>query len=528
MKCPAALSKGGCACSLNRPGACSTPTPNLESMTSPGARLGECREECAVFGIYAPGEDVARLTYFGLFALQHRGQESAGIAVSDGSRLTVHADMGLVQQVFDEDRLSRLRGDMAVGHTRYSTTGSSHHRNAQPIIAPCGAGTIALAHNGNLVNSYHLSREVSSDDLGLQSTSDSAIMAHMVGREWERGGDVEAAVVEASRSWQGAYSVAVLTENKLLAFRDPSGIRPLCLGTLNGRGYVVASETCGLNVVGADFLREIEPGELIVVDANGLHSTRIATAGRSAMCVFEFIYFARPDSYIYRTLIYEARRRMGQMLARTYPVDADVVIPVPDTGWPAAIGFAEESGIPFGQGLIKNRYIARTFIQPDQRQRELGVRLKLTAMQEVLNGKRVVVVDDSIVRGTTKRGIVNLIRRAGASEIHVRIAAPPYRFPCFYGVDTSDRRELLAARVESVEDIRRLIEADTLGYQTMDGLIQAVGLPRALFCLACFDGKYPVPIPDEIMARKFALEEEALPRPASAGKQPDVTARSGD
>jgi amidophosphoribosyltransferase len=527
MKGAAGLRRSCPARSPGCPRARSTPPPNPGLAPSPDTRLGECREECAVFGIYAPGEDVARLTYFGLFALQHRGQESAGIAAADGQRLALHADMGLVQQVFDEDHLVRLTGDMAIGHTRYSTTGSSHHINAQPVVVPTRAGTLALAHNGNLVNSLQLSSDLPGDRPPPASTTDSSIMAHMVGREWERCGDIAAAVAEVSRCWQGAYSVALLTEDKLLAFRDPAGIRPLCLGTLNGRGYVVASETCGLNVVGADFLREVDPGELVVADAGGLRSIRLCPAARPAMCIFEFIYFARPDSYIYGTLIHEARRRMGQMLARTYPVDADIVIPVPDTGWPAAIGFAEESGIPFGQGLIKNRYIARTFIQPDQRQRELGVRLKLTAMQEVLAGKRVVVVDDSIVRGTTKRGIVNLIRRAGATEIHVRIAAPPYRYPCFYGVDTSDRSELLAARVDTVEEIRRTIEADSLGYQTVDALIEAVGLPRDLFCLACFDGNYPIHVPDEVMARKFALEEEALSQSA-AGKQSDVTSRSGD
>jgi amidophosphoribosyltransferase len=493
------------------------PAPS-EARGIPALQCGECREECAVFGIYAPGEDVARLAYFGLFALQHRGQESAGIAVADGRRVALHADMGLVQQVFDEDSLSQLAGDIAVGHTRYSTTGSSHSRNAQPVIVPSGAGTLALAHNGNLVNSYRLAHDLLGDGAPVRATTDSSLMARMIAAHLEHSGDIAAAVARASQEWRGAYSVALLTEDKLLAFRDPNGIRPLCLGALDGGGYVVASETCGLNVVGAEFMREIEPGELVVVDDSGLRSTRIALAGRPAMCIFEFIYFARPDSYIYGSLIHEARRRMGAQLARTYPVDADIVIPVPDTGWPAAIGYAEESGIPFGQGLIKNRYIARTFIQPDQRQRELGVRLKLTAMQEVLGGRRVVVVDDSIVRGTTKRGIVSLIRRSGASEIHVRIAAPPYRYPCFYGVDTSDRRELLAARMASVDDIRRTIGADSLGYQTMEGLIEAVGLSRERFCCACFDGEYPIAIPDEVRARKFALETQPAAEPTAAAE----------
>jgi len=493
-----------------------------ELVSCPCHCTGECREECAVFGIFAPGEDVARLAYFGLFALQHRGQESAGIAVSDGARINLHAGMGLVQQVFDEDCLSRLRGDLAVAHTRYSTTGSSLHCNAQPVVVACRAGTLALAHNGNLVNTYRLGCELTGDLSTLDATTDSNIMAHMLAQRWEQTGDIVTAITEVAPLWQGAYSVAVLTEDKLLAFRDPHGIRPLCLGTVNDRGYVVASETCALNVVDSRFLREVEPGELVIADAGGLRSVRIAPAGRPAMCIFEFIYFARPDSYIYRTLIHEARRRMGQMLARTYPVEADLVIPVPDTGWPAAIGFAEQSGIPFGQGLIKNRYIARTFIQPDQRQRELGVRLKLTALEEVLGGRRVVVVDDSIVRGTTKRGIVSLIRRAGAKEIHVRIAAPPYRYPCFYGVDTSNRGELLAARLDSVEEIRRTIGADSLGYQTVEGLVESIGLPRELFCLACFDGEYPIAIPDEVRARKFALESQPVPEPATAGTEPDA------
>jgi amidophosphoribosyltransferase len=469
-------------------------------------RLGECREECAVFGVYAPGEDVARLTYFGLFALQHRGQESAGIAISDGSGIRAHAQMGLVQQVFDEELLRSLTGNMAIGHTRYSTTGSSYRRNAQPVLDATPTGALALAHNGNLVNSQQLQQELLRQGTVLEATTDSSIMARLIAQRLAATGDIEAAVAEASRLWEGAYSVAVMTEGKLLAMRDPNGIRPLCVGTLNSQGYVVASETCGLNVVGAEFLREIEPGEMVVIDGGGLRSVRVVPAGRPAMCVFEFIYFARPDSHIYGTLLHEARRRMGHQLAQQHPAEADLVIPVPDTGWPAAIGFAEASGIPFGQALIKNRYIARTFIQPDQRQRELGVRLKLTAMREVLGGQRVVVVDDSIVRGTTKRALVALIRRAGASEIHVRIAAPPYRYPCFYGVDTSDRRELLAARLDSVEDIRLAIGADTLGYQTVDGLLEAIGLPRELFCMACFDGHYPVAVPDEVKARKFALE----------------------
>jgi amidophosphoribosyltransferase len=492
-------------------------------LRSPGGRgrlphqvlchLGECREECAVFGIYAPGEDVARLTYFGLFALQHRGQESAGIAIADGARIQAHTDMGLVQQVFDEELLRSLRGDLAIGHTRYSTTGSSHYRNAQPVVISTGAGAIALAHNGNLVNSQQLYQELADRGRAPESTTDSGVMAQMVACELERSGDIEAAVAAASRRWCGAYSVVVMNERRLLAVRDPNGIRPLCIGTLNSRGYVIASETCALNVIDADFRREVEPGEMVVIDADGLRSLRLTEAGRPAMCVFEFIYFARPDSYINGLLLYEARRRMGHRLAQEHPAEADLVTGVPDTGLPAAIGFAQASGIPFGQALIKNRYIARTFIQPDQRQRELGVRLKLTAMREVLEGKRVVVVDDSIVRGTTKRGLVALIRRAGAKEIHVRITAPPYRYPCFYGVDTSDRGELIAARLGSVEKVREAIGADSLGYLSVEGMLDAIGLPADAFCLACFNGDYPIAVPDEVRARKFALETEPATEP---------------
>jgi amidophosphoribosyltransferase len=487
----------------------------MPACTADEMRTDAIHEACGVFGVYGPGEDVARITYFGLFALQHRGQESAGIACADGREISLKVGMGLVQQVFDEAMLSGLRGDLAIGHTRYSTTGSSEARNAQPVLVRTKLGNLALAHNGNLVNARELHERLVRADIHLESTSDSAIMAHMIAEEWEKTGNLEQAIITASASWRGAYAVTALTEKQVLAFRDPNGIRPLCLGTINERGHVIASESCALNVIGAHFQREIDPGELVTIDGDGVRSTRLAPAGRSAMCVFEYIYFARPDSRIGGKLIHEARRRMGRRLARDYPVEADLVIPVPDTGWPAAIGYAEESGIPFGEGLIKNRYIARTFIQPDQRQRELGVGLKLTPMREVLEGKRVVMVDDSIVRGTTKRGVVNLVRAAGAREVHVRISAPPYQFPCFYGVDTSDRSQLIAARMD-VEQIRQAIGADSLGYQTVEGLVESIGLPADRFCRACFDSEYPVAIPDEIKARKFTLEEDAPPTGAGA------------
>ena len=468
------------------------------------------REACGVFAVYAPGEDVARLTFFGLFQLQHRGQESAGIAVSDGNRISLYKNMGLVNQVFDEPNLLRLQGDFAIGHTRYSTTGSSSLANAQPIVAalPPNGGSLALAHNGNLTNVLELRAALRSAGLHLESTSDSEVMAKLIAAEANAGPDLEAAIARAVVKLRGAYSVVMLTEHQVLALRDPLGFRPLCLGQLNGEQYVIASETCALNVVNARYLRDVEPGELIVIDRLGLRSVRVARAQRPAFCIFEYIYFARPDSQLYGRSVHSVRRRMGQQLAQEHPVEADLVIPVPYTGGPAAIGFAEAARIPFGEGLIKSRYIFRTFIKPDQRQRDLGVRLALTPLKEELSGKRVVAVEDSIVRGTTKRNVVRLLREAGAREVHLRISSPPYRFPCVYGVDTADRKELLAAKLKEVDDIRQYLGADSLGYLSLRGLLKAVGLPRDKFCAACFTGRYPLPVPPEAHAGKFALEDE--------------------
>jgi len=468
--------------------------------------LPEAREACGVFGIYGPGEDVSRLTYFGLFALQHRGQESAGIAVSDGRQIDLFREMGLVSQVFDEDTLARLRGDLAIGHTRYSTTGSTTLANSQPMLAEWRRGKIALAHNGNLVNALELRNELVNAGEKLEATSDSEVMLRMIAREANQTGSVEEAIAKCMPLWLGAYSLTILTEQSVIAVRDPYGVRPLCIGRLNGKAHVFSSESCALNVIGAELDREVEPGEMVIADEDGLRARIVMPSPRHALCVFEYIYMARPDSQIEGHLVHEARRRLGCQLAREHPVEADVVIPVPDTGWPAAIGFAEESGLPFGEGLIKNRYIPRTFIQPDQRLRELGVRVKLNPLKEALKGRRVVMVDDSIVRGTTKRRIVNMIREAGAKEVHVRISAPPYRWPCYYGVDTSNRSELIGARC-SVEEVRQVIGADSLGYQSVEGLLKGVSVPRRKLCLACFSGRYPIPIPKDVKLSKLDLEE---------------------
>jgi amidophosphoribosyltransferase len=473
-------------------------------------------EECGVFGVYAPGDDVARLTYFGLFALQHRGQESAGIAVADGHTLKVHKRMGLVSQVFDEETLSGLQGHIAIGHTRYSTTGASNLANAQPLLEYHRGMPFALGHNGNLVNALELRRDLERLGFRFEGTSDSEIIAKLIASMDEL--DFERAVLAAAKRLQGAFSLVLLTPTQLLALRDPYGVRPLVIGKLNGSHWVIASETCALNPVGAVYVRDVEPGELVIVDDKGLHIVRWAEEIKPALCLFEFVYLARPDSHLYGRNVHMARRRMGEILAKEHPADADIVIPVPDTGIPAAIGYAEASGIPYAEGFIKNRYIHRTFIQPSQRQRELGVRIKLTPIREVLEGKRVVVVEDSIVRGTTTRAIVAMLREAGAKEIHVRVSSPPYRFPCFYGIDTCARSELIAAQLD-VEEIRRYIGADSLGYLSLEGLLKAVGGEAMRFCRACFDGKYPIPIPEHLRLSKHLFEtDELLPVHQETGR----------
>ncbi len=457
------------------------------------------QESCGVFGVYAPGEDVARLTFFALFALQHRGQESAGIATSDGKRLQVYANMGLVSQVFTEDSLGQLSGDFAIGHNRYSTRGSNRITNTQPIIVGKGANTIDVAHNGNIVNAELLSQELRDEGYSFLGSTDTEVLANLIlsspAKDWVDR------IRYAMHRLQGAYSLTLLTNNSLYGVRDPLGVRPLCLGTING-GWVLASESCALDHIGAKFLREVEPGEIVVINKNGLKSYH-EEVERKALCVFEYIYFARPDSVINNRLLYPARLAMGAMLAQEHPVAADLVIGVPDSATAAGIGYAQYSGIPLCEGLLKNRYVGRTFIEPDQRIRDLGVRLKFNPLPQMLEGQRLVVVDDSIVRGTTTPKVVKLLRRAGAKEVHMRICAPPIRYPCFFGVDMASRWELIAAQ-KTIPEIRDFIGADSLGYLSIDGLIKAIGLPKETFCLACFTGDYPIPV--QIEMDKLALE----------------------
>ena len=459
-------------------------------------------EACGVFGIYAPKEDVARLTYFGLYALQHRGQESAGIAVSDENNVLVFKDMGLVPQVFNEQILSTLTGKIAIGHTRYSTTGSNHWENAQPIHKTYRNGTLALAHNGNLVNSAELRKMLTQNGNRFRSTSDSEIIAGLIANFSKES--IEKGIEKTMELLKGAYSVVIVTEDKLIGFRDSYGVRPLSLGKL-GDNYVMASETCAFDIIGAQFLRDIEPGEIVIVDEDGLHSEGVVSTDKSSLCIFEFVYFARPDSLLYKKLLHNARNEMGRKLAKECPAEADMVIPVPDSGRSAAVGYAQSSGIPFGEGMIKNRYVGRTFIQPAQSTRQIGVRMKLNPLKEVIKNKHLVMVDDSIVRGTTSKKIVSLLREAGAKEIHMRISSPPVKCPCFYGIDTAKKDELIASRM-NVDEIRDFIGVDSLGYLSLEGLVGSTGKPRGMFCTACFDGVYPIKIPKEHRLSKQMLE----------------------
>jgi amidophosphoribosyltransferase len=457
------------------------------------------QDACGVFGVWAPGEQVSKLTYFGLYALQHRGQEAAGMAVSDGSSVLVYKDLGLVSQVFDEATLATLEGHLAVGHTRYSTTGSTTWENAQPSFRTTSAGTgLALGHNGNLVNTAELAREareagVIGDDRGQGATSDSDLLTAMLAARPDVS--VEEAAMEVLPKLCGAFSLVFMDENTLYAARDPQGVRPLALGRLE-RGWVVTSETAALDITGASFVREIEPGELIAIDENGLRSQHFAPAAPKG-CLFEYVYLARPDTTISGRSVHSARVEVGRRLAKEHPADADLVIPVPESGTPAAIGFAEASGIPYGLGLVKNSYVGRTFIQPSQTIRQLGIRLKLNPLRDVIRGKRLVVVDDSIVRGNTQRALVRMLREAGATEVHVRISSPPVKWPCFYGIDFASVAELIASGSD-VEGIRHSIGADTLGYVSLEGLIAASDQPKTRLCRACFDGVYPIPIPETV------------------------------
>ncbi len=468
---------------------------------------------CGIVGVHAPGQEAAGLASLALFALQHRGQESAGVAVSDGEGVMVYKDLGMVAQVLDERRLPSLRGHLAIAHCRYSTTGSTLWENSQPSYRLGPRRAVAVGHNGNLVNTRQLLERLRGGKRRMSGTSDTELLTALLSDE--PADDLVDALVRVLPGISGAFSLVVMDEHRVVGVRDPHGFRPLVLGRLPGEpeGWVLASETAALDILGADVVREVEPGEMVVLgEPGGPRSVRYAE-GREHLCVFELIYFARPDSYMLGRSLYEARRRMGEELAREAPVDADLVMPVPDTGAPAAVGFAEASGLPYREGMVKNRYAGRTFIQPSQAMRQRGVNVKLSPLREQVRGRRLVVVDDSIVRGTTTKQIVALLRRAGAAEVHLRISAPPIFHPCFYGIDTQVETELIAARMD-LEGIRDHLGADTLAYLSIGGVLDALQLPRDRFCFACFDGVYPVPVPYDVASHKFVLEDDPVVGPA--------------
>jgi amidophosphoribosyltransferase len=480
------------------------------------------QDACGVFGVWAPGEEVAKLTYFGLYALQHRGQEAAGMAVSDGSGVVVYKELGLVSQVFDESTLASLRGHVAIGHARYSTTGGSTWENAQPTLRSTPTGTtVALAHNGNLVNTAELAREVAALGIAadqMAATNDTSLVTTLLAAHPDLS--VEAAALRVLPTLRGAFSFVFMDEHTLYAARDAQGVRPLVLGRLE-HGWVVASETAALDIVGASVVREVEPGELIAIDEHGLRSERFAPPEPKG-CIFEYVYLARPDTTISGRSVHAARVKVGRALAKEHPVEADLVIPVPESGTPAAVGYAQESGIPYGLGLVKNSYVGRTFIQPSQTIRQLGIRLKLNPLRDVIRGKRLVVVDDSIVRGNTQRALIRMLREAGALEVHVRISSPPVKWPCFYGIDFASRAELIANGLDT-DGIRASIGADSLGYVSLEGLIAATEQPKSRLCRACFDGEYPIALPADDLIGKHVLEgiERGIDRvkPGSAVRQ---------
>ena len=485
------------------------------------------KDACGVFGVWAPGEDVAKLTYYGLYAIQHRGQESAGIATSNGKRISVYKDMGLVSQVFDEATLSSMPGDHAIGHARYSTTGASHWANAQPTLGTTPHGTLCLAHNGNLTNSADLydrllakngGKPPAFGELAQGNTTDTALVTALLAEH--DFASLEEAVRDLLPTLRGAFCLTFMDETTLYAARDPQGVRPLVLGRLE-RGWVVASETAALDIVGASFVREVEPGELIIIDEDGLRSQRFAPA-QPAGCVFEFVYLARPDTTISGRSVYESRVEMGRQLAREHPVEADLVMPTPESGVPAAIGYAEQSGIPFGNGLVKNAYVGRTFIQPSQTIRQLGIRLKLNPLKSVVAGKRLIVIDDSIVRGNTQRALVRMLREAGAKEVHVRISSPPVKWPCFYGIDFASRAELIANGL-SVNEIAASLGADSLGFISQDGMMAATEQPTRNMCTACFTGNYPIELPAEERRGKSLFDASESKGGPLSGMAAEVT-----
>jgi amidophosphoribosyltransferase len=460
-------------------------------------------EECGIFGYFdKDGADAARMAYYGLYSLQHRGQESCGIAINDSGTIVYHKDMGHVNEVFNDVVLNHLKGKIAIGHVRYSTTGDSSRENAQPLVIKYRRGQMALAHNGNLINARRLREQMEDEGLIFQSTIDSEVILNLISRNLVISSSLEHAISRIMESIKGAYAFLLLTEDQLIAVRDPYGIRPLCLGIV-GNSYVVASESCALDSVGASFLRDVEPGEILMIDKNGLRSHMTSDIPQKRLCVFEHVYFARTDSIIDNIGVYAFRVESGKLLARQHPVEADLVIGVPDSGLDAAHGYALESGIPYGHGLVKNRYVGRTFIQPEQGQREKGVRIKLNAIRNNVHNKRVIMIDDSIVRGTTTDRIVQLLRDAGAKEVHMRVSSPPVKYPCFYGIDTPNRKHLVAAK-KSVEEIRRLIGADSLGFMSLEALDEAAGSAGGScgFCKACFNGEYPMGIPDDMEGKK--------------------------
>ncbi|HEY9632413.1 MAG TPA: amidophosphoribosyltransferase [Coleofasciculaceae cyanobacterium] len=465
-------------------------------------------EACGVFGVYAPGDDVAKLTYFGLYALQHRGQESAGIATFQGDRVHLYKNMGLVPQVFNETILNELPGDMAVGHTRYSTTGSSRIANAQPAVVETSLGSLALAHNGNLVNTGELREHLIKCNCNFETTTDSEMIAIAIGNEVDNGKGWLDAAISAFGLCSGAYSLVIGTPVGLMGVRDPNGVRPLVIGTLGTtpQRYVLASETCGLDIIGAEYLRDVEPGELVWITEEGMASFHWSPKPERKLCIFEMIYFARPDSVMHDETLYSYRLRLGRELAKESPIDADMVIGVPDSGIPAAIGFSQASGLPYAEGLIKNRYVGRTFIQPTQSMRESGIRMKLNPLKDVLAGKRVVIVDDSVVRGTTSRKIVKTLRDAGATEVHMRVSSAPVTHPCFYGIDTDSQNQLIAA-TNSVEEIAQQIGVDSLAYLSWEGMLRATGEDPNHFCTACFTGDYPIQVPELLKRSKLILEK---------------------
>ncbi|MHB1275693.1 MAG: amidophosphoribosyltransferase [Candidatus Humimicrobiaceae bacterium] len=471
-------------------------------------------EECGVFGIYAAGKNVAEIIFYGLQALQHRGQESAGIAVSDGENILVYKDLGLVSSIFNEQNLAPLQGYIGIGHSRYSTKGKNVWKNSQPIFGTFKGASFAIAHNGNLINTESLRKIQLKKGARFETTTDTEIIVSLI--ETSEKENIEDAIKDAISKIKGSFSLVILTRDKLMAIRDPNGFRPMVLGIRLGN-YIIASETCAFDIIDAKFIREIDPGEFLIIDKDGLRSQMPLPVVRRSMCVFELIYFARPDSYIYNKNLYAVRHKMGEQLAFEAPADADLVISVPDSGTPAAVGFSAASRIPYAEGFIKNRYIGRTFIQPSQDIREIGVKLKLNPLKDMIKGKKIVVVDDSIVRGNTSRQIVSMLYQAGAKEIHMRISSPPLINPCFYGIDMATHTEFIANH-RTVEEIRKYLGVDSLAYLSIDGLVKAIGSPKADFCFACFNGDYPVDISEIIQYDKFSIENEDNVAVAKKGK----------